>query len=409
MSGIAQVLLSLGYKVSGSDIKKTSKIIDLMNQGVPVSIGHKKENIQGASYVVYTSAVTETNIELMAARENRIPVMQRTQMLAELMRAKQGISVAGTHGKTTTTGILTTILKECNLDPTYIVGGKVLNLGEHARCGLGQHLIVEADESDGTFLLLNPIYVIVTNIDYDHMDFYGSKKKLYQAFEDFFNKVPFYGLIAVHAHDKNTMAVTRNIKKRWVTFGILEEGERPTVYADNLVYSDKGSAFDVFANQTKLGGISINIPGRHNVLNALGAVTMAHFMGIDFESIRRGIRSFKGIERRFEKMMDGDGPEIFDDYAHHPTEIAATLNTFKKIRPHKKRVVIFEPHRFTRTKHHWNEFCSCFKDADEVYLLDIYSASEPPLAGIDSKALALAIGKPVLKQTIVGRGSLKRF
>ena len=401
MSGIAEVLLSLGYGVSGSDISESDKTEKLRRRGVNVSIGHRKENIKGASYVVYTSAVGDDNVEILSAKKNNIPVMKRTQMLAELMRLKKGVAVAGTHGKTTTTGILTTILQEDGLDPTYVIGGRVLNLGEHARVGSGEHLVVEADESDGSFLLLNPIYSVVTNIDYDHMDFYSSKENLFKAFEDFLNKVPFYGFIAVNADDENMRHIIPRIKKRCITFGICDEstgsGDTPTVYATNLIYSETGSSFDVFAGGNKLGTLRIGIPGSHNVLNTLGAAAISYCMGVGFPSIERGVSRFGGIERRFEKVVERDGFEIFDDYGHHPTEVATTLGTFKAIRPDKQRVAIFEPHRFSRTKNHWNEFVSCFGDIDELYIMDIYPASERPVAGIDSRRLVEDVKKAGIK------------
>ena len=397
MSGIAGVLLSLGYGISGSDIKKSERIEYLRMRGIRIFIGHREANIDGATYIVYTSAVGSDNIEILAAKKNNIPVMQRTQMLAELMRLKKGVAVAGTHGKTTTTGILTTIVQAGGLDPTYIIGGKALNLKEYANVGSGEHLIVEADESDGSFLLLNSIYSIVTNIDYDHMDFYGSKENLLKAFEDFLNKVPFYGIIAVNMDDENIKHIIPRIKKRCVTFGIrsdnADQGELPNVYATNIRYSESGSSFDVFVNGHKLGILAINIPGNHNILNALGAVAISYFMGIDFSSIKKGVSLFGGIERRFEKVMERDGFEVFDDYGHHPTEVVATLGTLRSIRPDKRRIAIFEPHRFSRTKNHWEEFALCFKDVDELYILDIYPASESPVPGITSWRLVEDIKK----------------
>ncbi len=388
MSGIAEVLLSLGYTVSGSDIKESEKTIYLKSCGVKIYIGHREENIQGASYLVYTSAITIDNIELEAAKKYHIPVIKRTQILADLMRTKKGISVAGTHGKTTTTGILATIIDGNNFDPTYIIGGRPLNFQRHAKAGRGDYLIIESDESDGSFLLLDPIYSVVTNIDYDHMNFYQSKENLYRSFEQYINRVPFYGIVAINIHDKNIKAIIPRIKRRWVSFGILNDlTEVPTIYATNIVHSDKNTKFDVYIDGKKLGTIVINILGYHNILNALGAITISYFMGIDFQSIQNAISLFKGIERRFQKVFEQGDFELFDDYGHHPTEIRSTLKTLKMMRPLKKRIAIFEPHRFSRTKEHWNEFSSCFKYVDEVYVLDIYSATEEPILNIDSKRL----------------------
>ena len=392
MSGIAEILLDLGHAVSGSDVEGSERTERLRRLGADVSIGHRGENVAGASYVVHSSAVPEGNPELAAAREAGVPVLQRTEMLAELMRLKKGVSVAGTHGKTTTTGILTTILQEHGLDPSYLIGGKPINLRGHARVGRGEHLVVEADESDGNFLLLNPIHVVVTNIDYDHMDFYASKENVHKAFGTFFNKIPFYGSIALNAQDGNTMRMLPGIRRRWTTFGILGECEKaPMVHAEGVSCSDDGSSFEVFGDGRSLGEVSIGIVGRHNVLNALGAITVARSMGVPFDAIRRGARRFQGIERRFERMVAGDRFEIFDDYGHHPTEVLATLSTFRMIRPGRRRVVIFEPHRFTRTQRHWDEFTGCFGDADELFLLDIYPASEPPIPGVHSENLARAM------------------
>ena len=388
MSGIAEVLLSLGHTVSGSDIKKSQRTAQLKNLGVKIFIGHRAENIQGASYIVYTSAIKNTNVELLAAKEKCIPIIKRTQMLADLMRIKKGISIAGTHGKTTTTGILATIIEGCNLNPTYIIGGRPLNFQRHAKAGDGEYLIVESDESDGSFLLLNPIYSIVTNIDFDHMDFYQSKEKLYESFIEYINKVPFYGFIALNFHDTNIKKLASKIQKKWISFGISDElTEIPNFFATNIKYTETETTFDVFVDKKKLGDIKIHIVGKHNVLNALGAITTAYFMGIDFPSIQKSIVLFKGMERRFQKIFEQDNFEIFDDYGHHPTEILATLNTFKLLKSHKKRIAIFEPHRFSRTKTHWSDFSLCFKDVDEVYVLDIYPASERPIHNIHSKFL----------------------
>ena len=391
MSGIAEVLLSLGHQVSGSDIRESERTQYLRSLGVCVFLGHREENVTGASCVVYTSAITRDNVELAAARERGIPAMQRTQMLADLMRLKKGVSVAGTHGKTTTTGILATIMAEKGLDPTYIIGGRALNLKRHAKMGHGEHLVVEADESDGSFLLLNPIYSVVTNIDNDHMDFYKSEKALLKAFEDYLNRVPFYGLMALNAHDDNICRMIPRIKKRWVFYGIAEDGglspQNLALYASHICHDDKGSSFDISTHGRPLGRAKINIPGTHNVLNALGAATISYFMGIGVHSILRGLTLFKGMERRFERVFKEQAFEIFDDYGHHPTEIRATLKTFRTMRLEKRRIAIFEPHRFTRTKDHWDDFIYCFDGIDELHILDIYPASESPIEGIDSVCL----------------------
>ena len=390
MSGIAEVLLSLGHTVSGSDVKESERTIHLKNCGAAISIGHREENIQGASYLVYSAAIARDNVELKAAKKYDIPVIKRTQILADLMRTKKGVAVAGTHGKTTTTGILATIIEGSNLGPTYIIGGRPLNFQSHAKAGQGDYLLVESDESDGSFLLLNPIYSIVTNIDYDHMDFYQSKENLYATFVEYLNKVPFYGLVALNVHDENIKSLIPQIQRRWIGFGILDDLKKPpTVYATNIVNSDGKTAFDVTINEKKQGTVVINILGYHNILNSLGAIAISYFMGIDFQSIQRTLSLFQGMERRFQKLFEQDDFEIFDDYGHHPTEICATLKTLKEIRPFKRRIAIFEPHRFGRTREHWKEFSACFKDVDEVHVLDIYPASERPISEINSQRLVV--------------------
>lgn len=390
MSGIAEILLSLGYKVTGSDISDSANVVRLRELGAKVFIGHKRENITDeTTVVVYSSAVNDSNPEMQQARENQIPIMRRAEMLAELMRLKRGIAIGGTHGKTTTTSFLATILQASNYEPTYIIGGIVSNLAGHAKVGSGEYLVAEADESDGSFLMLNPIMSVVTNIDLDHMDHYGSEDNLMASFEEFINKVPFYGLSSLNADDSRLMSLVPAIKKPVVTFGIKNKAD---YQATDIKMDGLSSEFDLIVGPENLGRIKINLPGKHNILNALGAISIAHKMGVPIEMIQSSIRSFENVGRRFQLLYKNDKVEILDDYGHHPTEISSTLGTLKEIRDHKK-IAIFEPHRFSRTKDCWNEFLHCFNDVDELYMCPIYPASEEPIAGITSERLVEDINR----------------
>lgn len=390
MSGIAEILLSLGYKVTGSDISDSANVVRLRELGAKVFIGHKRENITDeTTVVVYSSAVNDSNPEMQQARDNQIPIMRRAEMLAELMRLKRGIAIGGTHGKTTTTSFLATILQASNYEPTYIIGGIVSNLAGHAKVGSGEYLVAEADESDGSFLMLNPIMSVVTNIDLDHMDHYGSEDNLMASFEEFINKVPFYGLSSLNADDSRLMSLVPAIKKPVVTFGIKNKAD---YQATDIKMDGLSSEFDLIVGPENLGRIKINLPGKHNILNALGAISIAHKMGVPIEMIQSSIRSFENVGRRFQLLYKNDKVEILDDYGHHPTEISSTLGTLKEIRDHKK-IAIFEPHRFSRTKDCWNEFLHCFNDVDELYMCPIYPASEEPIAGITSERLVEDINR----------------
>ncbi len=393
MSGIAEVLLSLGYRVSGSDLSESLNVKRLKEKGAEVFMGHQKENVLDATVVIYSSAVKEDNPEMRYARDNEIPVMRRAEMLAELMRLKRGIAIGGTHGKTTTTSFLATILEESEYNPTYIIGGIVKNLDGHAKVGKGEYLVAEADESDGSFLLLSPIMSAVTNIDNDHLDHYGSEKNLVESFEKFVNKVPFYGLVALNAHDDRLMDIKTRIKKPYLTFGIGDELKSGLdVEARNLKVKNNQSDFELFFNGEKVVDITIHLPGKHNVLNALGAITLAQHMGVSFDLIAKSISEFKGVGRRFQTLCKDSNIEIIDDYGHHPTEISATLKTLKDTRS-CKTIAIFEPHRYSRTRDCWNEFLHCFNHVDELYIGPIYPASEKPIPGIDSERLVSDINQ----------------
>jgi len=309
------------------------------------------------------------------------------------MRLKYGLAIAGTHGKTTTTSFLATILQSSNYDPTYIIGGIVKNLNGHAKVGKGEFLVAEADESDGSFLLLNPIMSVVTNIDLDHMDHYGSEENLIDSFEQFINKVPFYGLCALNAHDDRLMNIVKRIKKPFCTFGIGEDLDTPADFeARNITMTDFQATYDLHIKGEKKTQVTINLPGKHNVLNSLGAIAVATRMGISVETIAQAIREFDGVGRRFQQLFKNEDVEIIDDYGHHPTEISMTLKTLRDTRKGKV-VCIFEPHRYTRTRDCWNQFLHCFNYVDKLYIAPIYAASEKPIAGIESDILVNDINK----------------
>jgi UDP-N-acetylmuramate--alanine ligase len=394
MSGIAEVLLSFGYRVSGSDLNRSDNTRKLESLGATVAIGHAKENAAGATVVVYSSAIDEENPEIIYARGNKLPLMRRAEMLAELMRLKKGVAIAGTHGKTTTTSLLATILQESRFDPTYIIGGIVDNLKGHAKVGSGEFLVAEADESDGSFLLLNPIMSIITNIDLDHMDFYKTEEKLLSCFVEFANKIPFYGILSLNIHDKYFSYIRERMKKPWTTFGI-EKGEKEAAdyQASNISYDIEGSHFELLYKGEKRGDIHIELPGEHNVLNAVAAISLAHQMGVEFEKISSSIQSFKGVDRRLQTIYKDQHLHVIEDYGHHPTEISATVSTVRGILPNDRLYVVFEPHRYSRTRDSWDQFLHCFNLADEVFLKPIYPASEKPLHGITTSRLVSDINK----------------
>ncbi|TNE98949.1 MAG: UDP-N-acetylmuramate--L-alanine ligase [Deltaproteobacteria bacterium] len=388
MSGIAEILLCLGYKVSGSDASRSSTVEKLEAMGATVHLGHKAENVKGATVLVYSSAIRQDNPEIVQAKENRIPIMRRAEMLAELMRLKKGIAIAGTHGKTTTTSMLATILQESKYEPTYIIGGIVENLKGHAKVGTGEYLVAEADESDGSFLLLHPIMSVITNIDNDHLDHYGSEEALHEAFLEFANSVPFYGVCSLNFHDRTIKRLFKEMRKPWVTFGISEIETGADFEARDIKYEGTKTRYDLYYKGEKQVEVSLAIPGEHNVLNSLGAISIAYNMGLSFELIANSIKKFNGVGRRFQTLFENNKIQIIDDYGHHPTEIKSTLRATRGCFPDRKLTVFFEPHRFTRTKDCWNDFLHCFNYADKVFLKPIYPASEEPISGITSKRLA---------------------
>ncbi len=383
MSGIAEILLSLGHNVSGSDLSRSDRVIELEKRGAKIYQGHCETNIENASIVVYSSAVNYQNPEMKKAEELGLPILKRAEMLAELMRLKKGIAIAGTHGKTTTTSMLATILKESDYRPTYVIGGVVNNFDKNADLGEGEYLIAEADESDGTFLLLNPIYSLVTNIDYDHLDFYETEENVESAFVNFMNKIPFYGSCSVNIEDEKIKKVLEKVKKPIVTFG-LESGDyqAKNIKSENLV-----TTFDLYFRGEKKSEISFNMIGKYNVLNALGAISIAHQLGVDFSLITNGLSKFRGVGRRMNILKNISDKILIEDYAHHPTEIKCVIDAVKENIKDKKIIVFFEPHRYSRTKDCWEDFISCFEEIDDLFLLPIYPASEMPIKDITSERL----------------------
>lgn len=399
MSGIAKVLMNLGYHVSGSDLSEGDTVKKLKANGAEIFIGHKSENIQDVQIVVYSSAIDDKNPEIVEARKQNIPLIKRAEMLAELMRLKYGIAIAGSHGKTTTTSLLATILNNLDFKPTYIIGGLVKNLEDNAQIGDGELLVAEADESDGSFLLLNPIMSVITNIDNDHLDYYKNVENLQSAFVDFSNKVPFYGSVSLNAHDEFSIKLIKSLKKPHVIYGI--RGKK--AFCDSIDYEAyevnetvDGAKFKVrFNDETEMFHIKLN--GEHNILNALGAITIAHKIGAKLVDIAKAIIEFEGVSRRQEIIYEENNCIIIDDYAHHPTEIVATIETVKRKYPNKKLVVCFEPHRYSRTKSFWNEFVESFDKVDEVYIAPICAASETPIEYIDSEVMVKNIADRKIK------------
>ena len=386
MSGIAEVLLNLGFNVSGSDLKHTPVTERLARLGAQVFEGHAAANIGDAEVVVVSSAVPPRNPEIVEAARHKIPVIPRAEMLAELMRMKFSVSVAGSHGKTTVTSMVAVMLAEAGLDPTAVIGGRLDAFGSSARLGKGELMVVEADESDRSFLYLLPTLAVVTNIDREHLDHYDNLEEITSSFASFMNKVPFYGAIiaCVDAPWREPMAaVLPRLRRRVVTYG-LEPGADVT--ARNLDLQSGRSRFDVDVNGTFFGRFTVNLAGRHNIQNALAAITVGRELDLTPEQIRVGLEHFRGADRRFQIKSELDGITIVDDYGHHPTEIKATLEA-AQLYGAKRIWAIFQPHRYTRTKFLMDDFAQCFEVCDRVYVLDIYPASEPPIAGVTSERL----------------------
>jgi UDP-N-acetylmuramate--alanine ligase len=387
MSGMAEILLQKGYIVSGSDANMGETIERLQELGADIAIGHDEKNIEGADVVVYTSAVkAEENIETKAALEQGIPVIKRAEMLAELMRMKYGVGVAGTHGKTTTTTMIGHVIQDGSFDPTIIVGGKVHSFSKtNAVVGKGDIIIVEADEFDRTFLRLTPSLAVITNIEAEHLDIYDNLDDVKEAFIEFANKVPFYGAVALCLDDPTVRSIIPSIERRTITYGLTPQAK---VRATDIELNHFNSTFTVINEGNKLGKVSLKAPGEHNVKNALAAVAVGLELDIDFEQIKSGLERFEGVFRRFQLKADRDGVMVIDDYAHHPTEVQATLNAARKGWKDRRIVAVFQPHLYTRTQELFKEFGLSFFDAEVCVITDVYPSREEPIKGVTGKLIA---------------------
>jgi UDP-N-acetylmuramate--alanine ligase len=383
MSGIAEVLLNLGLAVTGSDLRKTDTTARLEQLGARLFYGHREENVADAHVVVTSSAVRPDNPEVQEAKRRAIPVIPRAEMLAELMRMKYSVAVAGAHGKTTTTSLVASILGNAGLDPTCVIGGRLNSLGTNAKLGSSKYLVAEADESDGSFLMLFPTIAVVTNIDLEHLDFYKDLDEIKAAFLTFLNKVPFFGLVILCADNDNLTSLIPSLKRRYTTYGLSERAELRAV---NLAQSGFGTAFDVVRMGDKLGEVKLSTPGVHNVVNALAAIAVGVELDVGFEVMVEALEQFSGIHRRLEILWKGD-VTLIDDYGHHPTEIRATLSAIRSMSTGRV-VVAFQPHRYSRTKALLDEFVTSFSDADVLMVTEIYAASEEKIEGVSGSLLA---------------------
>jgi UDP-N-acetylmuramate--alanine ligase len=387
MSGIAEVLLNLGYKISGSDVVSSETTRRLRNMGAQVAIGHAPDNIGNADVVVTSTAVKADNPEVLEAHRKNVPVIPRAEMLAELLKMKFSIAVSGSHGKTSTTSMLSAILAQGGLDPTMVIGGKLASIGSNARLGDGDIIVAEADESDGSFLKLSPVIAAITNIDREHLDYYPGIEEIKAAFLTFANIVPFYGCTVICIDDENVRSIAGSIKRRVITYGI----DDPADYrASDIRLLETKTVYRLSYRGEDLGEIKLTVPGLFNVYNSLAATAIGRELGLDADTIREGLAVFTGVQRRLELKGQAGGITVVDDYGHHPTEIMATLSAARQ-RWKGRLIVVFQPHRFTRTRALFDEFSRSFQDADVLIVNDIYPASEEPIAGINSAALWAAI------------------
>lgn len=388
MSGIAEVLLNLGYTVSGSDLKASPVTERLESLGARVHSGHAAENAIGAHVVVVSTAVRRENPEVAEARRHGVPVIPRAEMLAELMRLKYGVAVAGSHGKTTTTSMVALVLDRGGLDPTVVVGGRLGVLGSGGRLGKGEFLVAEADESDRSFLKLTPTVAVVTNIDREHLDTYRDLADIQETFLGFVNKVPFYGGAVLCLDDPPVQDILPRVERRVVTYGLSHQA---SVSARDLELTPTGSSYTATLDGETLGRVALAVPGAHNVTNSLAAVAVGLDLDVPFDAVRAGLEAFTGVDRRFQVRGEARGVLVIDDYGHHPTEIRVTLETLRRRAGERRTVVLFQPHRFSRTQALWDDFGKAFHQADVLWLTDIYPASEDPIPGITAEALAKAI------------------
>ncbi len=394
MSGIAEVLLNLGYAVQGSDLKPGEAALRLETMGARLLVGHRAENVDGADVVVVSSAINAENPEVLSALERRIPVVKRAEMLGELMRFRYSIAVAGTHGKTTTTSLVASVLAEGGADPTFVIGGRLKSAASNARLGAGEYLVAEADESDASFTHLQPMIAIVTNVDADHLGTHGGDfEKLKASFVEFLHNLPFYGLAVVCNDDANARNLIPAIARPYLAYGFDADAD---VRAVNVERLGGRTRFDVERpNVAQALSVTLNLPGRHNVLNALAAIAVATELEIPDEAIQRALANFQGIERRLQWLgdleTDAGRVTLVDDYGHHPTEIAATMEATRQGWPDRRVVLVFQPHRYTRTRDLFDDFAKVLADADALIVAEVYPAGEPPIAGADAKALCRAI------------------
>ena len=384
MSGIAEVLINQGYEVSGSDMTTTSVTNHLEQLGAKIFFNHASENIEGSQVVVVSNAIDPSNPEVTTAKESMIPVIPRAEMLAELMRMKYGIAIAGTHGKTTTTSLVSTVLAGGKLDPTVIIGGRLKNTGSHAKLGQSKFLVAEADESDGSFMQLSPSIAVVTTLDEEHMDFYQTLENMKETFLKFINKIPFYGSAILCLDDPNIQSLIPRVEKRYITYGLSSQADYT---ARNISIEGLKTYFNVFHHGKDLGRIRSGALGQHNVLNTLAAVAVGMELDLDFEIIANSLLQFEGVQRRFEIVKQSDELTLIDDYGHHPVEIKASLKTVKEIWPARRLIVIFQPHRYSRTKSLMKDFWSAFNDADHLFVMDIFSAGESPLDKVHASTI----------------------
>lgn len=394
MSGIAEVLVNQGYNVSGSDLRESPVVTYLREQGIRVDIGHHADNVKSADVVVVSTAVKADNIEVITATSNRIPVVPRAQMLAELMRFRHGIAVAGTHGKTTTTSMIAAILAKGGVDPTFVIGGRLTQAGTSARLGQGRYLVAEADESDASFLHLQPMLAVVTNIDADHMHTYGGDfSRLEATFVEFLHNLPFYGMAVMCTDSQAVRDVMPRVNRQTVKYGFNEEAD---IRAVDLQQKGGQTRFNVLRGDLPTLDITLNMPGRHNVLNALASIAIAMDAGIDDKAIVQGLAEFGGVGRRFDvqgeyQLPDGGSATLVDDYGHHPREVAATIQAIREGWPNRRLAMLFQPHRYTRTRDLYEDFLDVLSGVDVLLMLDVYSAGETPIPGADARALCRSL------------------
>ncbi|MBU4414927.1 MAG: UDP-N-acetylmuramate--L-alanine ligase [Desulfobacteraceae bacterium] len=388
MSGIAELLLNLGYKVSGSDIRSSDITRRLKRLGGIIFEGHSDEQLSGADVVVTSSAIGADNPEVVAARKASIPLIPRAEMLAELMRLKYSVAVAGAHGKTSTTSIIASVLSKGGLDPTVVIGGKLKGIDSNALLGRGDFIVAEADESDGSFLKMSPTIAVVTNIDREHLDFYEDLNSIKEAFLSFIDRIPFYGLAVLCLDNEPIQDLIPKIKKRFTTYGMSAQAD---FHARDIVFSTQKSRFDIYHMGDMLGNITLNLPGTHNVYNSLASIAVGIELDIPFDIIKYALETLEGVQRRLEVKGEAGGITIIDDYGHHPTEIKTTLKAVRESWPDRRIIVVFQPHRYTRTKALFNEFTRSFYQSDLLVVLPIYPAGEEKIEGIDSYSLCEGI------------------